>query len=114
MIYIDKTRLISCTNLIFNTKQKHLCVSRPHRFRKSMAADMFFAYYSTNAYYMNPVLELPTGKGFVDVVYLPKPGINKPALLVELKWNKSAQRAIRQIKETNMSSGSNDIQEKFF
>ena len=54
---------------------------------------------TTNTY--NVVRELPTGKGYADLVYLPKPGVNKPALLIELKYDKSAQSAITQIKEKN-------------
>ena len=54
---------------------------------------------TTNTY--NVVRELPTGKGYADLVYLPKPGVNKPALLIELKFDKSAQSAITQIKEKN-------------
>ena len=54
---------------------------------------------TTNTY--NVVRELPTGKGYADLVYLPKPGVNKPALLIELKFDKSAQTAINQIKEKN-------------
>lgn len=46
MIYVDKSPLISYTNRVLNTKQKNLCVSRPRRFGKSMAADMLTAYYS--------------------------------------------------------------------
>ena len=46
MIYLDKTGLISYTNRVLHTKQKNLCVSRPRRFGKSMAADMLTAYYS--------------------------------------------------------------------
>lgn len=43
--------------------------------------------------------ELPTGKGFADMVYLPRKKFpEKPALVVELKWDKSAQGAIAQIK----------------
>lgn len=43
--------------------------------------------------------ELPTGKGFADMVYLPRRKfLDKPALVVELKWNHSAQGAIDQIK----------------
>ena len=49
----------------------------------------------------NVVRELPTGKGYADLVYLPKSGVNKPALLIELKYDKSAQTAITQIKEKN-------------
>ena len=54
---------------------------------------------TTNTY--NVVRELPTGKGYADLVYLPKPGVNKPALLIELKFDKSAQTAITQIREKN-------------
>lgn len=43
--------------------------------------------------------ELPTGKGFADMVYLPrKKFADKPAIVVELKWDKTAQGAIDQIK----------------
>lgn len=45
--------------------------------------------------------ELPAGKGFADMVYLPKAGIDKPALLVELKYDKTAETAIDQIKKKN-------------
>lgn len=44
-------------------------------------------------------LERPSGKGFADVVYLPKRNVDRPALVVELKWNKTADGAVRQIKE---------------
>lgn len=44
-IYVDKTDLIEKTNAVLNTRQKFLCVSRPRRFGKSMAADMLAAYY---------------------------------------------------------------------
>lgn len=44
-IYVDKTMLIAQINAVVNTKQKFVCVSRPRRFGKSMAADMLSAYY---------------------------------------------------------------------
>lgn len=44
-IYIDKTALIEKTNSVLNTRQKFICLSRPRRFGKSMAADMLAAYY---------------------------------------------------------------------
>lgn len=57
------------------------------------------AYYSARNYYTS-VRELPAGKGFADIVYLPrKSSMDKPAMLVELKWDKSAESAIAQIKE---------------
>lgn len=44
-IYVDKTALIDNTNMVLNTRQKFICISRPRRFGKSMAADMLAAYY---------------------------------------------------------------------
>ncbi len=57
------------------------------------------AYYSAKVFYMPPIRELPTGKGFADIVYLPRRTETVPALLIELKWSKSAETAIRQIKD---------------
>lgn len=45
-IYVDKTLLIEHTNDVIYTEQKYICVSRPRRFGKSMAANMLTAYYS--------------------------------------------------------------------
>ena len=46
--------------------------------------------------------EFPAGKGFADMVFLPKHKFpDKPALVIELKWDKSAEGAIKQIKEKN-------------
>lgn len=43
---------------------------------------------------------MPAGRGFADLVFLPKKEYPElPALLMELKWNKSAEGAIRQVKE---------------
>lgn len=44
-IYVDKTLLIAKVNRRVRTEQKFICVSRPRRFGKSMAADMLAAYY---------------------------------------------------------------------
>ena len=45
-IYVDKTGLLNYTNKVINTMQGYLCVSRPRRFGKSVAAYMLTAYYS--------------------------------------------------------------------
>jgi len=45
-IYVDKTGLVGYTNRVMNTVQGYVCVSRPRRFGKSMAANMLTAYYS--------------------------------------------------------------------
>ncbi len=45
-IYVDKTELLKYTNDVIRTEDKYVCVSRPRRFGKSMAANMLVAYYS--------------------------------------------------------------------
>ena len=45
-IYIDKSLMLEQTNRVIYTEQKFICVSRPRRFGKSMAANMLTAYYS--------------------------------------------------------------------
>ena len=45
------------------------------------------------------VEELPSGRGLADVVYLPRRGDQAPALLVELKWDRSPEAAIAQVRE---------------
>lgn len=51
-------------------------------------------------YYHRPLREFPCGKGFADIVYLPlAKHSNRPVVVVELKWNQSAQTAITQIRE---------------
>ncbi len=45
-MYIDKTELIEYTNSVLHTMQHNVCVSRPRRFGKSLAANMLTAYYS--------------------------------------------------------------------
>lgn len=58
------------------------------------------AYYSAKNYY-DLIREMPAGKGFADIVFLPKKKYfaDKPVLLVELKWDMSAEGAVRQIKD---------------
>ena len=67
----------------------------------SLSSVLTIAYLSTMQYYFKPVRELPTGRGFADFVYVPKPEYKNdyPALIVELKWNQSAQTALQQIRE---------------
>ena len=48
-IHVDKSLLIERTNALVNTRQKYICLSRPRRFGKSMAADMLSAYYNCTA-----------------------------------------------------------------
>lgn len=56
------------------------------------------AYYSARKDY-KLIRELPAGKGFADVAFLPLPHTNKPAIVVELKYDRSVSAAIQQIKD---------------
>lgn len=47
-IYVDKTDLIAYTNRVLGTVRKNICISRPRRSGKSMAANMLCAYYSSS------------------------------------------------------------------
>lgn len=72
----------------------------------SLSSVLTIAYLSAMQYYFKPVREMPSGRGFADFVFIPKTeyASQYPALLVELKWNKSADTAIQQIKEKKYPS----------
>ncbi|MCR4657604.1 MAG: ATP-binding protein [Lachnospiraceae bacterium] len=60
-----------------------------------------YALYAARKYY-TAIQELDTGKGYADLVYLPSPKYpGKPALLVELKYNKDTETAADQIRSRN-------------
>ena len=61
-----------------------------------------FAYISAVDDYIQ-IQELPSGQGYADVVYIPTKTSAKPAMVIELKWNKEADAAIEQIKQNNYS-----------
>ncbi len=43
--------------------------------------------------------EVPGGTGYADLIFIPRKGLQLPALVVELKWDKDADTAIKQIKD---------------
>lgn len=63
----------------------------------SLSCVLSMAYYSAKKDYII-TREFPSGKGYADIVFIPKSGCIKPAIVAELKWNKSANTAINQIK----------------
>ena len=59
------------------------------------------AYYTAREYY-SIIREMPAGKGFADLMFIPRINhLDKPALVIELKWDLSADAAIKQIKDKN-------------
>lgn len=67
----------------------------------SLSSVLTLAYLSAMQYYFKPIRELPTGRGFADFVFIPKPeySASYPAMVVELKWNKDSATALQQIKD---------------
>ncbi|HBI59952.1 MAG TPA: AAA family ATPase, partial [Lachnospiraceae bacterium] len=63
----------------------------------SLGCAIGLAYYSARKDY-RLIREFLTGKGFADIVFLPLPHTSKPALVVELKYDKTAGTALQQIK----------------
>ena len=65
----------------------------------SLSCVLTMAYFTAPGYY-NIVREMPAMKGFADFVFIPRANAGKrPAMVVELKYNQSADSAITQIKE---------------
>ena len=65
----------------------------------SLSCVLTMAYFTAPGYY-NIVREMPAGKGFADFAFIPRANAGfRPAIIVELKYNQSAETAIKQIKE---------------
>lgn len=65
----------------------------------SLSCVLTMAYFTAPAYY-EIIRECPAGKGFADFIFRPRANAGwRPAMVVELKYNQSADTAIRQIKE---------------
>ena len=66
----------------------------------SLACVLSLAFYPARSRY-SIVRELPTGRGFADIVLVPHKNIDLPAIVLELKFNQDADTAIRQIQQKN-------------
>lgn len=65
----------------------------------SLSCVLTMAYFTAPAYY-NIIREMPAMKGFADLVFIPRSNAGfRPAMVVELKYDRSADAAINQIKE---------------
>lgn len=78
----------------------------------SLSCVLTMAYFTAPAYY-NIIREMPVGKGFADFVFIPRANAgSKPAMVIELKCNKSADTAIKQIKEKRYQGALSGYSEK--
>ena len=73
----------------------------------SLACVLTIAYYTARRNYLL-VRELPAGKGFADIVLLPRPASKQPAVVLELKYNQSAETAITQIQNNHYGDALKD------
>ncbi len=64
----------------------------------SLSVTLSLAYYSAKKQY-EIIREFPSGDGFADLAFIPRKGVNTPAMVVELKYDKTAEGALKQIKE---------------
>ena len=65
----------------------------------ALSYTLSLAYYTARQKY-TIVREFPTGKGFADLVFLPRPNYaSLPAMIIELKWDDTAKTALAQIKD---------------
>ena len=71
----------------------------------SLSGVLSIAYLGVIQYYFKPIREMPTGRGFADLVFIPKKEYpDVPAMILELKWNQSVETALRQIKDKKYDS----------
>ena len=94
-IDMDTDKVAECLELAHETYTSIL----KYNDENSLACAITMAYFTAPAYYAG-IRELPSGKGFADIALIPRSNAGfRPAMIVELKWDKSADTAIRQIRE---------------
>lgn len=82
---IEASHMANASILKYNDENSLRCVVK-------------LAYYNAiNEYTI--IDEMPAGKGYADIIFIPRPFSDKPAIVIELKYNKSAEGAIAQIKK---------------
>lgn len=76
----------------------HMDMTDPRHYNneEALRAVIKTAYISAIDEYVR-IEELPSGNGYVDIAFLPKAYSNNPAMVIELKWNKTSQTALDQI-----------------
>ena len=65
---------------------------------QALRSVVVMAYLSCMDHYMK-FEELASGRGYSDILFIPTKDSKKPALIIELKWDKKAKKAIEQIEE---------------
>lgn len=76
----------------------HGCAPVFYNDEQALRAVVRAAYISAADHYAT-IQELPSGRGLADVVFLPRRSDPAPALVVELKWDRSPKAAIAQVRD---------------
>lgn len=80
-------------------KAHDLAGNKTYNDEAALSYSVQYAYYAAQKYYTT-ILELDTGKGYADIVFIPSPKYpEKPAMVIELKYNKDAETALSQIRK---------------
>ncbi len=89
-----------CESVAAGVEKVHMNVVRIQSYNSedSLSHVITMAFYSAIKDYVIQ-REMPAGKGFADLIFMPRKNVDKPALLIELKYNKDARTAIDQIHE---------------
>lgn len=91
---LDRAHTEIASNLDYNTEF-------------AMGCAVILAYWSAKKDY-KIIRELPAGYGYADIVFLPLLWRSKPAIVMELKYNKTAETAIGQIKDKKYADALKD------
>ena len=97
---LQDTLNMDCKNVADAIEYIHKILAAPTFYNNEQAlrSVIRFAYISCMEEFQE-IQELPSGTGYADVVFLPKKCSQMPVMIVELKWNKSPNQAVCQIRE---------------
>ncbi|WP_294580652.1 AAA family ATPase [uncultured Thomasclavelia sp.] len=100
---LNSQKLLEATwNLDENTVAKYIELAHldtsllTYNNENALAYTIMLAHIAARNYY-TIIREMPSGKGFADIAFIPLK--DRPAMIVELKWNQDIKTAINQIKE---------------
>ena len=105
--FIDKSGLLSILNESIDTSHRYMCVSRPRRFGKSVAAKMIYAYYDRKSD-SAPLFD------DLEIAKLPsyKKHLNKyPTIYID--WNKFSQLDNQSVVEEAQKEVIKDLKESY-
>ena len=81
--------------------------------RDTLAYTISIAFYAAKEKY-TIIRECHIGRGFADLVFLPKVGYSDPIIFIELKWDQSVNTALNQIYDRTYPDSLKNLKEKIF